>query len=100
MIRSSPFHRLKHIMYHSRIVKPFISRYDDVIDIPPLSSSFDLILSDDNDEDMCTETDHDVSSTLLYDTHINCDVITPSYTLVNDDVLSPHHNSHACSAII
>ena len=88
-----------HHVSHSHS-NPFISHYNDVIGIPPLSSLFDLILSDDNAEDVCTEMDNDVSLILLYDTHINCDVITPSNTCFNDDVLSPQQYSHECSATI
>jgi hypothetical protein len=69
-----------------------------MFDIPTLSPSIEMILSDDNVEDVCIEMDNDASLVPLYDTHMHCDVTTPSYTSVNDVVLSPQRHSHECNA--
>jgi hypothetical protein len=62
------------------------------------SSSFHIIKSDDNGEDVCTQLDNDVSLNLLDDTCITCDVTAPSYRY-NDDALSPQQYSQGCNAI-
>ena len=96
LVNDSSFVKRKYISHsHS---KPFIPDYDDVIDVPSLSSSFHIIKSDDNGEDVCTQLDNDVSLNLLDDTCITCDVTAPSYRY-NDDALSPQQYSHGCNAI-